>query len=241
MSERYGLKAIVIDYLQLLTAPGAARESRQNEVSTISRQIKALARELKVPVLCLAQLNRGAEQRDAEPPPDERSPRVGLDRAGRRRRRAAAPRGVLPQRRRGVAQRPRQRGEAQPHRADHRQAAERADRRRQADLGRQATVRFKNYDWRHSGYGGYAGGGDTGGVPYADAPPAAGSEPPPFSAQDAPYGAGSDEPPEVHVPPGAGSRFAPGRQTGPVSDHRDGGGPDRGHDDYEDDDDLPPA
>ncbi len=63
MADRFGIKAVFIDYLQLLTAPAAARESRQVEVSAISRQIKSLARELKLPIVCLAQLNRGVEQR----------------------------------------------------------------------------------------------------------------------------------------------------------------------------------
>lgn len=65
---QHGVKCIMIDYLQLMTAPGAARESRQVEVSTISRGVKALARELSVPVICLAQLNRGAEQREGHRP-----------------------------------------------------------------------------------------------------------------------------------------------------------------------------
>lgn len=59
---------IVIDYLQLLTAPHVARENRQVEVAAISRGIKALARELSVPILCLAQLNRASEQREGNRP-----------------------------------------------------------------------------------------------------------------------------------------------------------------------------
>lgn len=65
---QHDVRAVFIDYLQLLTAPGAARESRQVEVSTISRQIKALARELSVPVICLSQLNRASEQRQGNRP-----------------------------------------------------------------------------------------------------------------------------------------------------------------------------
>jgi replicative DNA helicase len=68
MVAKHGVRVIFIDYLQLLTAPGAARESRQVEVSTISRQIKALARELSIPIVTLAQLNRGAEQRERNRP-----------------------------------------------------------------------------------------------------------------------------------------------------------------------------
>jgi hypothetical protein len=58
----------MIDYLQLITAPSSARESRQVEVSAISRGIKALARELNVPVVCLSQLNRASEQREGNRP-----------------------------------------------------------------------------------------------------------------------------------------------------------------------------
>ncbi len=68
MVAKHQIKAIMVDYLQLMTAPGSARESRQVEVSAISRGIKALARELNVPIVCLAQLNRGAEQREGHRP-----------------------------------------------------------------------------------------------------------------------------------------------------------------------------
>ena len=68
MVSQFGVKVIIIDYLQLLTAPNVSRESRQVEVATISRGIKALARELNVPVICLAQLNRGTEQREGNRP-----------------------------------------------------------------------------------------------------------------------------------------------------------------------------
>ena len=64
--SRYGIKLIMIDYLQLMSAPGA--DSRQQEVSNISRGIKALARELNVPVICLSQLNRATEGREGHKP-----------------------------------------------------------------------------------------------------------------------------------------------------------------------------
>lgn len=67
MVHNFGVKIIVVDYLQLLTAGGRV-ESRQIEVSEISRSIKALARELEIPVICLSQLNRAAEQRDGHRP-----------------------------------------------------------------------------------------------------------------------------------------------------------------------------
>lgn len=67
MRERFGIKFVVIDYLQLMSAGGRV-ESRQVEVSEISRGVKAMARELEVPVVCLSQLNRAAEQREGHRP-----------------------------------------------------------------------------------------------------------------------------------------------------------------------------
>ena len=64
---QHQIEFIMIDYLQLMEAP--REESRQQQISTISRGIKALARELNVPVLCLSQLNRSSEQ-------DQRRPRT---------------------------------------------------------------------------------------------------------------------------------------------------------------------
>lgn len=58
---------IVVDYLQLMSSPGRT-ESRQQEVSDLSRSFKLLAKELGVPVVCLAQLNRGPEQRTDKRP-----------------------------------------------------------------------------------------------------------------------------------------------------------------------------
>ncbi|MFQ5747918.1 MAG: replicative DNA helicase [Planctomycetota bacterium] len=60
------LDLIVLDYLQLLHVPRC--ESRQQEIATISRTLKGMARELNVPVLALAQLNRKAEEREANRP-----------------------------------------------------------------------------------------------------------------------------------------------------------------------------
>lgn len=64
--ERGDLGLIVIDYLQLIE--GSGRESRQQEVSEISRQLKRLAKELSVPVIALSQLSRGIEQRQDKRP-----------------------------------------------------------------------------------------------------------------------------------------------------------------------------
>ncbi len=57
------LEMIIIDYLQLMSGSGRATDSRQQEISDISRSLKALARELHVPVLALSQLSRAVEQR----------------------------------------------------------------------------------------------------------------------------------------------------------------------------------
>jgi len=59
----HGLDIIIIDYLQLMTGSGRGTESRQQEISDISRSLKALARELNVPVVALSQLSRAVEQR----------------------------------------------------------------------------------------------------------------------------------------------------------------------------------
>ena len=59
----HGLQMIIIDYLQLMSGSGRGSESRQQEISDISRSLKALARELQVPVLALSQLSRAVEQR----------------------------------------------------------------------------------------------------------------------------------------------------------------------------------
>ena len=66
LAARYDIQAIFVDYLQLMSQPGS--ESRQQEVSVISRGIKALARELNVPVVCLSQLNRASESREGHRP-----------------------------------------------------------------------------------------------------------------------------------------------------------------------------
>ena len=64
MKLEYGLDCIMIDYLQLMTAGGGrSSESRQQEISEISRSLKAIAREMEVPVVALSQLSRAVEQR----------------------------------------------------------------------------------------------------------------------------------------------------------------------------------
>lgn len=59
---------VIIDYLQLLSAGNFFNDSRQQEVSTISRQLKSLARELEVPIICLSQLSRSVEKREDKRP-----------------------------------------------------------------------------------------------------------------------------------------------------------------------------
>ena len=67
MREQGQLGLIVIDYLQLMQVPGGG-ENRTNEISIISRSLKALAKELNVPVIALSQLNRSLEQRPNKRP-----------------------------------------------------------------------------------------------------------------------------------------------------------------------------
>ena len=59
----HDLKLVIIDYLQLMSGSGRSTDSRQQEISDISRSLKALARELNVPVIALSQLSRAVEQR----------------------------------------------------------------------------------------------------------------------------------------------------------------------------------
>ena len=62
--REHDVKLIMIDYLQLMNANGMRFSSRQEEVSTISRSLKGLAKELNIPILALSQLNRGVESRE---------------------------------------------------------------------------------------------------------------------------------------------------------------------------------
>ena len=67
MKQRNDLKLVIIDYLQLMSSPKRV-ENRQQEVSDMSRSLKLLAKELEVPVIAVAQLNRGPEQRTDKRP-----------------------------------------------------------------------------------------------------------------------------------------------------------------------------
>ena len=68
MKQQFDIQLIVIDYLQLLTSGGKSVESRQQEVSEFSRSIKLLAKELEIPIVAVAQLNRDSEKRNDKRP-----------------------------------------------------------------------------------------------------------------------------------------------------------------------------
>lgn len=210
---QHGVKAIMIDYLQLLTSPGAARESRQVEVSAISRNIKALARELNVPVVCLSQLNRASEQREGN------KPRMSdLRESGSIEQDADVV--ILLHR------------EDYYHTQDPDWGLDNPDKMGVAELiiAKQrngptgvvklawdsATTRFKNYAGAHiQPPPEFAGGGAFG------SGQSAGNDVSPGGYETASAAATS-----FGAPP-ARSAFAPAPRTGPINNHRDGGGPER--------------
>jgi replicative DNA helicase len=219
MVQQFGVRALFIDYLQLLTAPGAARESRQMEVAAISRGIKALARELNVPIVCLSQLNRASESREGN------RPRMSDLRES----------GSIEQDADVIMLLHR---EDYYHKDDPQWLEENADRVGIAEViiakqrnGPTGVVkmtwnsdytRFLSYDPHAVAPGGYStisNAFDTF-APEPQAPrPSPGALPPRRSGppDDAPF----DE-----APPPQPYGFSPGRKTGPVGDFRDGGGPD---------------
>lgn len=68
LKNRYDIRLIVLDYLQLMESPQRRTEGRQQEISDISRGLKAMARELSLPVIALSQLNRLVENREGHKP-----------------------------------------------------------------------------------------------------------------------------------------------------------------------------
>jgi replicative DNA helicase len=92
IQRAHGLGLVVIDYLGLMRGTG---DNRAQEVGSISRGLKALAKELKVPVIALAQLNRASEAAEQEAHPG-RPARLRRDRTGRGHRGHAPPRGHAP-------------------------------------------------------------------------------------------------------------------------------------------------
>ncbi|RLL84596.1 DNA helicase [Petrotoga sp. HKA.pet.4.5] len=68
MKREYGIEVIFIDYLQLMTSRSKGYESRQQEITEISRSLKLLARELNITVVALSQLSRAVEQREDKRP-----------------------------------------------------------------------------------------------------------------------------------------------------------------------------
>jgi replicative DNA helicase len=217
--SQYGCKLLMIDYLQLMSAPNSSKDGRQNEVAAISRGIKALARELNVPIVCLSQLNRGPESRG-----DNRPRMSDLRESGSIEQDADV---VMLLHR-----------EAYYHVGDKAWEEENQDKLNLTELiiAKQRNgptdvvkltwdnrvTRFRSYA-RHpggnglppafsvsgpgSGGGPRAGGGGGGGGAVTGGGWGPTSAPDPFRV-------------EVQT-------FAPGRKTGPIANHRDGGGPDR--------------
>jgi replicative DNA helicase len=66
LAAQHGIKLIVVDYIQLMQVPGT-RENRTNEVSEITRSLKALAKELRIPIIALSQLSRANEKENRKP------------------------------------------------------------------------------------------------------------------------------------------------------------------------------
>lgn len=68
LKMQHDVQVVIVDYLQLMTAGSDNRGSREQEVSTISRSLKAIAKELNIPIIALSQLNRSVESREGKRP-----------------------------------------------------------------------------------------------------------------------------------------------------------------------------
>lgn len=224
MVQQYGIKAIFIDYLQLMTAPAFAKESRQVEVAAISRGIKALARELNLPIVCLSQLNRGPESRS-----DNRPRMSDLRESGSIEQDADV---IMLLHR-----------EEYYHVGDPNWANENPDKIGIAELilAKQrngptgvvefvwdaSTTRFKPRAHSRGGYAEHHSGFDT-------TEPKGGAAPNTGGYTSGGYA--DSAPPSAPPPPHVG--FSPGKKTGPIADHRDGGGPEKPPFDVDDEDDV---
>lgn len=69
LKQRHNIQVIIVDYLQLMTTGGDNKGNREQEISTISRTLKSIAKELDVPIIALSQLSRNVEQRGASKRP----------------------------------------------------------------------------------------------------------------------------------------------------------------------------
>lgn len=67
MVNKHGVKLIIIDYLQLMSGTGNKSQNREQEISQISRELKALAKEINIPIIALSQMNRESEKVKREP------------------------------------------------------------------------------------------------------------------------------------------------------------------------------
>ena len=97
LKRQRGLDLLVVDYLQLLSGSRSRVENRVQELTEITTGLKALAKELSVPILACSQLSRQVEQRDDKRPQLSDLRESGVHRTGRRRRPVRLSRGILPQ------------------------------------------------------------------------------------------------------------------------------------------------